>query len=320
MIKCYLVFSLFLTCFITPPITTFEDSVVPIIENMAKFLFAKDFHIINNLVRHPNFRKPPEYIKSLFWMFDKAVSNEASNRNFTRVSIRNPDLKIRAIWPSKVFHSNSSITFMFSSLNIEKPTQAQLVTKRRKSSESANQKVFDVTESIVDWLERKKDVPQPLQLTVHTENPASTSYKGFLVLYYGIDHWQLLIASVGPVNRRRVSRQATSGDNKCQLRDWYVNFEHLGWNSWVMAPTGFHANLCSGECPSILMPEEYHASNHAMLRGLYRANQPEMEAQNVNPACCVPTSLRAISFIYVDEGGVTMRKLNNIIAEECGCQ
>jgi len=54
--------------------------------------------------------------------------------------------------------------------------------------------------------------------------------------------------------RGRKSRKRTDFEDlldrprSCQMGMLYVNFEDLGWKDWVIAPDGFIAYYCTGEC------------------------------------------------------------------------
>lgn len=105
----------------------------------------------------------------------------------------------------------------------------------------------------------------------------------------------------------------------CCKRQFYVNFKDIGWNDWIIAPSGYHANYCEGDCPSHAASFtgsslSFHSTviNHYRMRGY-------SPFQNIK-SCCVPTRLRAMSMLYYNEEQRIIKKdIQNMIVEECGC-
>ncbi|XP_058506280.1 inhibin subunit beta Aa [Solea solea] len=121
---------------------------------------------------------------------------------------------------------------------------------------------------------------------------------------------------------RRRTKRGLECDGKvrvCCKRQFYVNFKDIGWNDWIIAPSGYHANYCEGECPSHVTSItgstlSFHSTviSHYRLRGY-------SPFQNLR-SCCVPTRLRAMSMLYYNEEQKIIKKdIQNMIVEECGC-
>ncbi|KAM9332681.1 inhibin subunit beta Aa [Pholidichthys leucotaenia] len=121
---------------------------------------------------------------------------------------------------------------------------------------------------------------------------------------------------------RRRRKRGLECDGKvriCCKRQFYVNFKDIGWNDWIIAPPGYHANYCEGDCPSHVASImgttlSFHSTviNHYRMKG----NSP---FQNLR-SCCVPTRLRAMSMLYYNEEQKIIKKdIQNMVVEECGC-
>ncbi|XP_042353892.1 inhibin subunit beta Ab [Plectropomus leopardus] len=121
--------------------------------------------------------------------------------------------------------------------------------------------------------------------------------------------------------QRRVKR-GLECDGKirvCCKRQFYVNFKDIGWNDWIIAPSGYHANYCEGDCPNHMASFSgsslsFHSTviNHYRMRGY-------SPFQNIK-SCCVPTRLRAMSMLYYNEEQKIIKKdIQNMIVDECGC-
>ncbi|XP_034428316.1 inhibin subunit beta Aa [Hippoglossus hippoglossus] len=121
---------------------------------------------------------------------------------------------------------------------------------------------------------------------------------------------------------RRRRKRGLECDGKvrvCCKRQFYVNFKDIGWNDWIIAPPGYHANYCEGECPShVASITGSTLSFHSTVISHYRM-RGHSPFQNLR-SCCVPTRLRAMSMLYYNEEQKIIKKdIQNMIVEECGC-
>lgn len=111
-------------------------------------------------------------------------------------------------------------------------------------------------------------------------------------------------------NRRKQQHKAS-----CRRHDLYVDFSDVGWNEWIVAPPGYHAFYCHGECPFPLA-DHLNSTNHAIVQTLVNSVN-----SNIPKACCVPTDLSAISLLYLDENGkVILKNYQDMVVEGCGCR
>ncbi|XP_038840532.1 inhibin beta A chain-like [Salvelinus namaycush] len=138
-------------------------------------------------------------------------------------------------------------------------------------------------------------------------------------------HRPFLMVVLRPGTEEHARRRAKRGlecDGKmhiCCKRQFYVNFKDIGWNDWIIAPPGYHANYCEGDCPSHVASItgsslSFHSTviNHYRMRGY-------APFQNIQ-SCCVPTRLRAMSMLYYNEEQKIIKKdIQNMIVDECGC-
>jgi len=101
----------------------------------------------------------------------------------------------------------------------------------------------------------------------------------------------------------------------CQKRTLYVSFKDLGWQDWIIAPDGYSAYYCHGEC-SFPLNTHMNATNHAIVQTLVHLMTP----YNVPKPCCAPTKLSGISVLYFDESSnVILKKYKNMVVKSCGC-
>lgn len=102
----------------------------------------------------------------------------------------------------------------------------------------------------------------------------------------------------------------------CQKRSLYVSFRDLGWEEWIIAPDGYAAFYCHGEC-SFPLNTHMNATNHAIVQTLVHLMKP---FGDVPKPCCAPTKLSGISVLYFDESSnVILKKYQNMVVKSCGC-
>ncbi|XP_030055478.1 bone morphogenetic protein 10 [Microcaecilia unicolor] len=112
----------------------------------------------------------------------------------------------------------------------------------------------------------------------------------------------------------RIRRNAKG--NNCKKAQLYIEFKDIGWDSWIIAPTGYEAYECRGVC-SYPLTEHVTPTKHAIVQALMHLKNP----QKASKACCVPTKLDPISILYLDAGVVTYKfKYEGMVVSECGCR
>lgn len=104
--------------------------------------------------------------------------------------------------------------------------------------------------------------------------------------------------------------------NLCRRHELYVDFNDVGWDDWIIAPVGYDAFYCNGNCP-FPVSENLNTTNHAIVQTLVNSVDPKAAPE----ACCVPTSLNSMTILYVDEyDKVVLRVYDNMVVEGCGCR
>ena len=102
----------------------------------------------------------------------------------------------------------------------------------------------------------------------------------------------------------------------CQRQELYVDFGDVGWDDWIVAPHGYNAFFCQGQCPFPLS-EHLNATNHAIVQTLMNS----VDSNSAPKPCCVPTELSSISMLYMDEyDQVVLKTYQQMVVEACGCR
>ncbi|XP_008584929.1 PREDICTED: growth/differentiation factor 2 [Galeopterus variegatus] len=122
------------------------------------------------------------------------------------------------------------------------------------------------------------------------------------------------VATGSSLARRKRSIGASSHCQKTSLR---VNFEDIGWDSWIIAPKEYDAYECKGSC-FFPLADDVTPTKHAIVQTLVHLKFPT----KVGKACCVPTKLSPISVLYKDDMGVPTLKYHyeGMSVAECGCR
>ena len=118
--------------------------------------------------------------------------------------------------------------------------------------------------------------------------------------------------------KRRKDRPRKDRDYKrdCRRRALYVDFHDVGWTDWIVAPPGYDAFYCYGECP-FHMSDHFNTTNHAVVQQFVHSVDP----QAVPKPCCVPTELGQLALLYIDEQGkVVLKNYDEMVVEACGCR
>ena len=111
--------------------------------------------------------------------------------------------------------------------------------------------------------------------------------------------------------RRNLNRAYRKG--QCQMQNYRVTLDDLGWNDWILAPSEFDFNFCKGRCARFSW---INITNHAIIQSMLNVLYPRV----VPKLCCVPTRYEPLTMMYVNEqSNVLMKKFEQMVVKECGC-
>lgn len=118
---------------------------------------------------------------------------------------------------------------------------------------------------------------------------------------------------------RAASRRGVKNKNVrelCQRKPLYVDFTNVGWTDWIVAPPGYEAYYCQGEC-HYPHADHMNSTNHAVVQALIHTMAPRMAPK----VCCVPTQLNPISMLYLDDQNkVVLKNYQDMTVVGCGCR
>ncbi|CAM5126408.1 unnamed protein product [Natator depressus] len=186
--------------------------------------------------------------------------------------------------------------------------------------------LFNLTEVAKGWRTPSKNLGLILEISVGSRDSAlALPPRRLQNLCASIDSFldtSLLVVSLNQkqcqASRKRRSSYYTpvTPSNLCKPRRLYISFSDVGWENWIIAPQGYMANYCLGECPFPLTAE-LNSTNHAILQTMVHSLDPEGTPQ----PCCVPVRLSPISILYYDNhDNVVLRHYEDMVVDECGCR
>ncbi|KAM7399308.1 hypothetical protein PAMP_018589 [Pampus punctatissimus] len=140
---------------------------------------------------------------------------------------------------------------------------------------------------------------------------------GYAVPDWGADKRGVSWSESGRVKRNggRAAKLKRLSRNRCRRHPLYVDFNDVGWHKWIIAPSGYDAYFCLGEC-RFPLADHMNSSSHAMVQTLVNSVNGA-----VPRACCVPTSLSPIALLYLDpQDRVVLKNYQDMSVEGCGCR
>ena len=157
--------------------------------------------------------------------------------------------------------------------------------------------------------------------------------------------------------RRRTPLDCSPTTSACCKQRFFVSFRSLGWDDWIIAPSGYYANYCRGDCggglngpsrtPDTFLSYHSHVIDQvrksaagppssSTLLPLFSANQQQDSASELQrrmtqhhhqqqlyaslQPCCAPTKFSSMSLIYFGpDMNIIKRDLPKMVVDECGC-
>ncbi|XP_069012398.1 nodal-related 2 [Embiotoca jacksoni] len=174
---------------------------------------------------------------------------------------------------------------------------------------------------------REQNVSDHALLVIFSDTGSDENSKAKASLLYTAEKSKFLSPAeikraYGP-KRRRSKRGQTEQTAKspqvskdfCRRVDLHINFNQIGWGSWIIFPKRYEAYRCEGSCPDPL-GEDLNPTNHAFMQSLLRHYHPDRVAS----PCCAPTKMSPLSMLYYENGEMLLRHHEDMIVDECGCQ
>lgn len=116
-------------------------------------------------------------------------------------------------------------------------------------------------------------------------------------------------------NHRRQHKRRNRRE-QCQRKPLYVDFSDVGWSEWIVAPPGYEAFYCHGEC-NYPFGDNMNTTNHAVVQSLVNS----IDSNTAPKACCVPTELASATMLYLDDQNkAVLKNYQDMSVVGCGCR
>jgi bone morphogenetic protein 2/4 len=126
------------------------------------------------------------------------------------------------------------------------------------------------------------------------------------------------VSNATAANSSSLNNPPHSGNStgECSRLQLFVDFEQIGWSSWIISPKGYSAYYCKGHC-NFPLGQSQRPTNHATVQSIVH----ELNlAPDVGKPCCVPTSLLNVPLLFYDDNdNVVLRMYEDMVADSCGC-
>lgn len=123
---------------------------------------------------------------------------------------------------------------------------------------------IDFTWSVRNWM-KYRNLHHVIDISCNTceKNPASDlfslndGYRPFIIVN---------TTSSQTIKRQRRNIQCTPGVSECCRDRLYISFAEIGWNDWILAPSGYDAYFCRGTCSTAATISSESANYNLFLR------------------------------------------------------
>ncbi|KAM6184763.1 nodal homolog [Rhynchocyon petersi] len=195
--------------------------------------------------------------------------------------------------------------------------------------------VLEVTRPLSKWLKHPRELQEQMtrQAKECQHRPPKPPFTNVLLMLYSNlsqeqrrlggstllweaeSSWRAQKGQAAQERSRRHRRHHLPDKSQlCRKVKFLVDFNKIGWGSWIIYPKQYNAYRCEGECPNPV-GEEFFPTNHAYMQSLLKYYQPH----RVPSPCCAPVKTKPLSMLYVENGRVLLDHHKDMIVEECGC-
>jgi hypothetical protein len=144
---------------------------------------------------------------------------------------------------------------------------------------------------------------------INTKQKYSSLSSGFLTLYFRQPSHS--------ISRRDLSsfydnQLVTYPDDPsyCQVRPLRISFSELNWSSWIIEPSSYEMNICSGTCHT-----GSNMGTYFIIQNLLNQKYPK----KIPSPCCRPKRFSSTILLYYDGPNLVLKRHENMRVVECAC-
>ena len=139
--------------------------------------------------------------------------------------------------------------------------------------------------------------------TYNLTNEHARSSSAFLILYFRSHS----------ISRRDLSEPIITypdDPSYCQVHRLRISFDELNWSSWIIEPSSYEMNLCSGTCQT-----QSNMGTYFLIQNLLNQKYPH----DIPAPCCKPKRLSSTMILYYDGPNLVLKRHENMRVVECAC-
>jgi inhibin beta len=179
---------------------------------------------------------------------------------------------------------------------------------------------FDLTATVRTWYSSGTAIKERLRLLVDCSGCGDLVEAVLFRTERKDPQRPFLVVHTDPTVIRRVRRRALdcSGALKgqCCKQRFFVSFKQLGWEDWIIAPSGYYANYCQGNCGGAHRTPDTFLNYYTHVMEEYR----KLDHPTGMQPCCAPVKFSSMSLIYFGpDSNIIKRDLPKMVVDECGC-
>ncbi|NWW90596.1 DERR protein, partial [Rhynochetos jubatus] len=257
--------------------------------------------------------------------FNLSVLEEGERLTMAQLEIKFSRNSYHSPGQGQVFELRLYQTSRLSLLGVPSQEHGRKLLVEQSFAQLHKSLLFNLSEVAKDWRTYSRNLGLILEISVSGDGASTPASGGLHGLCASIDSFldtSLLVVTLSQQHckasrsRRSAPYTPVAPSNLCKPRRLYISFSDVGWENWIIAPQGYMANYCLGECPFPLTAE-LNSTNHAILQTMVHSLDPEGTPQ----PCCVPVRLSPISILYYDNSdNVVLRHYEDMVVDECGCR
>lgn len=226
--------------------------------------------------------------------------------NFGFVQVQNKNFASAELWLFKK-QNITNLSISVSKINYQ---QERLTAYTHNQSHSEGWKRFDISQIL------KNGNISSLYFEVSSEDGNA---------FLGVEGNEIpfILIHIDVSNERQISKRnavdCTSENSTCCRVKYFVYFKDIGWDSWIIEPTGIEANFCRGRCSNdVSLPE----NNHGQILMALCDKKPQKAREMGKTDClsCSPRKYDSIPIIYTGSNNDTfIHTMKDMIVARCGC-
>ncbi|KAL3051592.1 hypothetical protein OYC64_001765 [Pagothenia borchgrevinki] len=311
---------------------TFREKCWVATFDLHPLLSDKQIQAAELRIRLPRQQNASNITVEVYHKHGKACHSHTSCQEQQLVGLLSESSLVTSSQNWKVFNITKPLLSWLRQKSAAVKSRNRRVLRRRRVVKTKRGLTLPDVPGFVASLKREPDVSDRALLVIFSQTGSGENPKAKASLRHTAEQSKFLspaeIKRAGRPKRRRSKRgqreqsvrslQASKrGSEKslCRRVEMHVDFNEIGWGSWIVFPKRYNAYRCEGPCPGPL-GEHLNPTNHAYMQSLLKHYHPD----KVGSPCCAPTKMSPLSMLYYENGEMLLRHHEDMIVEECGCQ